>query len=656
MSRFNGSNAVETASFINRRSLNSFQTIDLDGTAYPSGYTNSPSTESFIVGQQNVHSSSYRATSIGDATMHGSVSSSLTTNYGTSISNDYDVAMNYINSTSPRIQFKGYSTKEVSPSGAAAFFNMLNGASSDTVASLFVLAPESSNLLIYDHTANKLINSNTFSYGIISCNTIAAFGGNITCWGINFTSALQYYDGTDVSETDDGLFSVFLVDSLNYFYPNYKANFTTGINNSTYGIANQANGYITTAVGLANQSNGIGSIVAGSGSVAHGIKNGIWSQAGSALGAYNISGKSYWSNQIDNTTIVGSPTSFDGNYSVFPNALMENSDLKDFLATFFDDPITKTAFPAVVIIPSQNYCGLVELFAYDGNIHCTSLLPTGSSVMGDPHYAQIILSDNSTWYNDINRETRHPYGSNTRPYATTAIGYNNAADGIASFAGGMYSSARGQSSFAFGRFVDAQEHNAIAFGTNIINRESSSFSVGYYPDITGSGVDTSVPHLHVRSGFVAVNTSALPAGGFTGLRVEPDLWVNNNVYIQNDLRVTGSTYLGDVGNDSTYILGSLYIDNFARVTGRTQITGSLIVSNSLNVIGTNIVSGNLFVTGSQRNIGTFSINVPSAVNQNQPAMQVNNNGLFIIGSSSVTPTAVAGGIYFDGNDFYLGFS
>jgi hypothetical protein len=863
MSRFNGSNAVETASFINRRNLNSFQTIDLDATAYPSGPNNTPSNQSFIVGQQNVHSSSLKATSIGDASKHGSTVSSLTTNYGTSVSHDYDVAMNYINSTSPRIQFKGYTDNVVD--GTSAFFNMLNGSifTGESIDLYSIAQSGSATLLIYDHTVNKLIEpSRGFTYNLITCTP--KVGGAITCWGIRFNGSLKYYDGSAVSTSDDSLFSVFLINSLNESYSNYKANFTTGINNSTYGVANQANGYLTTAIGIANQSNGIGSIVIGNplvtgsgGNVAHGINNGVWSQAGAALGAYNISGKSYWSNQIDHATITDTSPSYDGNYSRFP--AMENLDLYNFLdVESFDSPLERKSFPVIVIIPSQNYCGLVEIFAYksDNNIYCTSILPTGSSVTGDPHYAQIILSDNSIWYNDINRETRHPYGSNTRPYATTAIGYNNAADGTAAFAGGMYSSARGQSAFAFGRFVDAQEHNAIAFGTNIINRESSSFSVGYYPDITGSGVDTSVPHLHVRSGFVAVNTSALPAGGFTGLRVVPDLWVDNNVYIQNDLLVTGSTYLGDVNlTDSTYILGSLYVDNFARVTGRTQITGSLIVSNSLNVIGTNIVSGNLFVTGSQRNIGTFTntgsfnisgsvningditvtglqtiggniflgnqlsdvirmtgsvnitgsliannsyltgsltgsfigtgsgnfdgrfigiytgsinpgvsffgtaswasqvltasyvtssnvfgpyaansilsssysvtssysvsssysisssyavsssfslltsnilggatnyitvwnsatslsssaatdngslfsinrntevtgtlaINVPSATNQNQPAMQVNNNGLFIIGSSSVIPTAVPGGIYFDGTDFYLGF-
>ena len=629
MSRFNGSNAVEIASFINRRSLNSFQTIDLDGTAYPSGYTNTPSTASFIVGQQNVHYSSNRATSIGDATMHGNISSSLTTNYGTSISNDYDVAMNYINSTSPRIQFNGYTTNV--SGDKSAFFNMLNGANNDTLTSLLGLANAPTKLLIYDHTVNKLISPlETFTYNIITCTPSG--GSQISCWGIRFSENLVYYDGSAVSQTSAGLFSVFLVDSLKLFYPNYKANFTTGISNSTYGIANQANGYITTAVGFANQSNGIGSIVAGSGSVAHGINNGVWSQAAAALGAYNISGKSYWCTQIEgNITLSGTSPNFDGNYSQFKT--MENADLYTFLnANAFTTPIVKSGFPAIVIIPSQNYCGLVELFALGGYIYCTSILPTGASDDTQPHFAQIILSDNSDWYTSPDIDTRSPGGSNNKPYATTAIGYNNSADGTASFAGGMYSSARGQNAFAFGKYADAQNHNATVFGTNIINSKASSFSVGYFTDASiGSN---STPNLYVESNFVAVNTNTLPYNGFTGLRVYPDLWVNNNVYIQNDLRVSGSTYLGDNGNESTYISGSLYVNNFVRVTGREQITGSLIVSNSLNVIGTSIVSGNLLVTGSQRNIGTFtntgSVNISGSVNING---DLNATGIQTIGGN-----------------------
>jgi hypothetical protein len=865
MSRFNGSNAIETASFINRRNLNSFQIVDLD---FNPAYNNSPSNQSFIVGQQNVHSSSVKATSIGDATIHGAVVSSLTTNYGTSVSNNYDVAMNYINSTSPRIQFRGYSTTvNEAIYRSAALFNLANGAIADNEENqspdnkfgvLWLLASNSSRLVIYDHNADKLIRCpREFNYDVINVDTNGKPAPDFTGVGISFSGTLSYYDGNPVNETDEGLFSVFLIDCLKPFYQDfdpyahYKANFTTGIANSVYGVANQANGVTTTAIGYSNQSNGIGSIAIGSGSISSGYNNGVWNYYGVALGAFNASGKNYYSTEITNDQLSSGELC-----SKFPS--IETPDLYNFLDTQGYDSFptdSRKVYSAIVIIPSKDYCGLVELFAdkASATLCSTSLLPTGSSSNNEPVYAYIVLSDNSTWYTSPVSDIRVEPGGNNKPLASTAIGYANRADGTGSFAGGIYSSTRGLSSFAFGNFAQALNNESIAFGANYTHKLSSSFGVGFYPTI--DLVSNTTPNLFVQQNFVGVNTNSPPNYGFTGLRVSNDLQVDSNATIVNDLRVFNDTYLGNLGTESTYVSGSLYVNNFTRITGQAQIYGSLIVSNSLNVIGTNIISGNLFVTGSQRNIGTFTntgsfnisgsvningditvtglqtiggniflgnqltdvirmtgsvnitgslianysyltgsltgsfigtgsgnfngrfigvytgstnpgvsffgtaswasqvltasyvtssnvfgpyaansilsssysvtssysvsssysisssyavsssfslltsnilggatnyitvwnsatslsssaatdngslfsinrntevtgtlaINVPSATNQNQPAMQVNNNGLFIIGSSSVTPTAVPGGIYFDGTDFYLGF-
>ena len=758
IARFSGSSAVITSSFINRAGYNSFHTIDLDSTAYPFGYTNNPYSGSFIMGQQNMHYSSYRATSIADATMHGNVTSSLTTNYGTSVSNDYDVAMNYINSTSPRIQFTGYSTRNVA-GYPAALISQFNGANSDEIVSLLVLVSGAVNLIIYDHVANKLIKSANYTYSLITADTDGAYGGTLTGRAIGFTEGLVYYDGTAVQDIDNGLFSVFLVGSTNS-YTDYKANLTTGIANAAYGIANQANGYNNLVAGFANQSNGIGSVVAGSGSVSYGIKNGVWSQAGTALGAYNISGKHYWSNEITHVSITG--TGYDGLYSTFPTASLENIDLFNFLTSYaYTDPVLKTSFPAIVIIPTQSYCGLVELFAYNNAIYCTSLLPTGSSAdeKSTPHYAQIILSDSEYWYISPEYDTRNPLGNN-KPYATTAIGYNSAADGTASLAGGVRSVARGEASLAYGTDVYSINNRSITFGQSISNNSTSSFMVGW-----GSS------DLFVQQNFVGVNSITVPSIGFTGLRVSDDLYVDRDTKIVRNLYVTGSTYLGTTGYETTYITGSLIVTGLEQITGSLIITGSqtnigiftntgsVNITGSLTVIGpltannvylTGSLSGSFIGTGSgdfngrfigvftgsnnpgisfigtssyaltasfitssnvygphgsnsilsssyaviastveggaqnyvalwntstsltssaatdngnifsvNRNTavtGTFAVNVPSAVNQNQPAEQINTEGVLIIGSFNVIPTAVAGGMYFDGTDYYLGFA
>lgn len=68
-------------------------------------------------------------------------------------------------------------------------------------------------------------------------------------------------------------------------------------------------------------------------------------------------------------------------------------------------------------------------------------------------------------------------------------------------------------------------------------------------------------------------------------------------------------------------------------------------------------NGSVFAINRNTEItGTFANNVPSATNQTQPSIKTNADGVLIIGSFSSIPTAVPGGIYFDGSDFYLGFA
>ena len=76
--------------------------------------------------------------------------------------------------------------------------------------------------------------------------------------------------------------------------------------------------------------------------------------------------------------------------------------------------------------------------------------------------------------------------------------------------------------------------------------------------------------------------------------------------------------------------------------GRLDISGSMAVTGSFLVSGSSLVYG-LFAVSS------------SNVNQAQPAMQINNEGVFIVGAYTSTPTAVEGGFMYSGSEYFLGF-
>jgi hypothetical protein len=66
------------------------------------------------------------------------------------------------------------------------------------------------------------------------------------------------------------------------------------------------------------------------------------------------------------------------------------------------------------------------------------------------------------------------------------------------------------------------------------------------------------------------------------------------------------------------------------------------------------ISGSLQLNGSiQIMSGTFAVYTGS---NDQPALQVNSQGTFIMGANrSVTPTPSEGAMFYDGSDYYLGF-
>jgi len=75
-------------------------------------------------------------------------------------------------------------------------------------------------------------------------------------------------------------------------------------------------------------------------------------------------------------------------------------------------------------------------------------------------------------------------------------------------------------------------------------------------------------------------------------------------------------------------------------------TGSAIITGSLDLIGP------ITITGSS-DTSPFIISMPDADIEND-ALEVNSEGLLVLGNFLITPTAVTGGIFYSASSFYVG--
>jgi hypothetical protein len=116
----------------------------------------------------------------------------------------------------------------------------------------------------------------------------------------------------------------------------------------------------------------------------------------------------------------------------------------------------------------------------------------------------------------------------------------------------------------------------------------------------------------------------------------------SSLFISGNLIISGTSYLSDVFIDTSrvFTVGILYASDIyasnlygnasSATTSSYALTGPFASKNS------NQFNGNQIITGSLTILPSASI-AP------------------IIIKSSSTPTAIAGGMYFDGADYYLGF-
>ena len=587
--RFSGSSNLETSSFINRRALKSFEHANL-GNEIWSG--------SFAVGAYNKHGSSYYVNSIGEYTQIVNNSSSFAANFGTSIDANYSVAINKYSGVAKKIRFRGYTIDPSITAEGSSYAAALVDPDA-TYANIIdpTLLNNSVRILIYNENTGRIAIVKDADYQIsalVTCPTYTGTNGtNYRGFGIAFvTSITDIYGNAFTDAAGTNSFLVFLLEGGDN---SIEANFASGLATNAYGQYNASLGNQTAAIEHANLSAGIGSITKNSGSISSGYRLGTDAKFSNNFGALNAVGRVYECQNLIRTTRTdpGTLTTYDVN--IFRNFNPTgNTDVYDYLAAnAHDEIIGRTDFPAIVLIPSIEYCGIVGLLALSETAATPltpvvgtryDILPPGVSDISAKDIYIIIP------FAAVFTDTRTP---NRYTYAATAIGVNNISAGSASFVGGKNSKATGVTTFAFGNNAGALNDESTAIGSNIGNPFKRSFAVGY------NGIN-----LFVSNSAVGVNSTTPPNSTYNGLYVYQDLWVNRDTTIGQNLLVSGSSFLGNDLSDFTIVTGSLIVSNSFNLIGTGRVTGSFIVSNSLNVIGRLTVSGTFIESGSYNLIGT----------------------------------------------------
>ncbi len=158
--------------------------------------------------------------------------------------------------------------------------------------------------------------------------------------------------------------------------------------------------------------------------------------------------------------------------------------------------------------------------------------------------------------------------------------------------------------------------------------------------------------LLVKSGSVWINTKQLTGSySLTG-------------------NLTATSFTGSLSGSATSVVGSLTqgtgIDSFTfngststtvAVSGAASLSNNTVIKwNGAAFANTSITDNASLVNINSNTSITGSFLVKSGyATQTQPAMQVNTDGVLVLGEYSTSPTAIAGAIIYSGSDYYLGF-
>lgn len=139
-----------------------------------------------------------------------------------------------------------------------------------------------------------------------------------------------------------------------------------------------------------------------------------------------------------------------------------------------------------------------------------------------------------------------------------------------------------------------------------------------------------------------ISPGPMGPSGYSG----PFIDVGNNTYATiYDIEITGSLSAGP-----TIISGSLTITEGSLLFG----TASWAV-NSLTASYVNPLHQIVFITGGLNVVNQTAETSLTITSGSTPVLTVTGSGVTVFGSLNYIPSPTAGGIYFNGTDFFLGF-
>jgi len=651
ISRFSGSNQLETSSVFNDRSL-----LSLKSGHLPSLFTDADISVVFGSGSwiynnaQAISAAQPRITaahSFGKYnTNHGS-NIGFSANYATSNVGAYDFVQNLLASSAPRIHFSSYySGGQILYAPFAGDLHYLGQSQRTNYA--IVADLNNGDIMRVIGIYYPITDSDILINTVADANFVDSSGGaNYTGLTINFSSIDEYIQGGGVNTQTNGNIVCFFLDGGPDGFFDTNANTAKNIATSAHGYGTHAEGYYTQTRGHYTHAENNNTVAVGSGSRASGYKTVGAGRYGNANNIFTAAGPTYY---VKNAIIRRSnynQNSYDYYYSVgieqvgSPNPTDYVSNITwiadNELGTRFNNAGFSShtqAIKCVIQIPSLDYIGIVELFAgeYDSDRYVTTLLdilPDGiSSSIANTYITPI---DTNTFFETYDSQ----YGGGSG-YGAFSIGVETISTNSGSFAGGISTKTYGSGSFTYGQDLNNTHNNSFLFGRDADSAADDSFLFS----VNGSS------NLYANDYFVGINTLALPNSGYRGISII------GTASVSNDLFVNANSYLGNGISDVTTITGSLIVSNSYQLIGTGNVTGSLIVSNSLRTIGTSQVTGSLIVSNSLNVIGTSRVTGSLIVSTSLNTIGTNTTtgSLFITGSSRlIGDSTITGSILMTGS-------
>lgn len=628
--RFSGSNAMETSSIYNDRSLRSIRAGDIQSL------TITDTSHSALFGSAsllspNVYNPTYPSTahSFGKGITNVGSDIGFAANNVTSIVGANDFAQNLLTSTAPRIHFSGFdSGTGVLYAPFAGDFTYLGDGGRTNYAIVADLS--TGNVVRVTGIYTPQIDAQTLSNGVTDSNFVDSTGANTYVGLLAQFSTYEVLVGSPINSTTSGNIVCFFLEGTSDGYYTINSNHAQNIGASAHGFGTHAEGYYSQTRGYYTHAENDSTIAAGTGSRASGYKsvgagrysnaNNVFTAAGPTYYLKNaaIRRSNYNQNDYDYYYSFGSSAVGAPNPTDYVNNITWIVDSE--LGTRFNNNsyvAHDSALKCVVQIPSLDYAGIVELFAgtYGAVQYTTTLLdilPDGiSSSIANVYITPI---ETNTFFESYDGNFGGGPG-----YGAFSTGVKTISTNSGSFAGGISTRTLSSGSFTYGQDLLNIHHNSFLFGRDADSVTSESFLFS----INGNN------NLYANNNFVGINTATLPNSGYRGLSVI------GTASVSSDLYVNGNSYLGNDISDVTNITGSLIISNSYNLIGTGRVTGSFIISNSLNIIGTSRVTGSNIVSSSWQLIGSGTVTGSLIV----------SNSFTTIGTNTTTGSLLATGSF-----------